>query len=212
MTWKSLADRPSGEPHHANGEHMTGSAQFGPGRGPTVLARLAGPWWLLLLAGVAWLIISAVVLRFSVTSVATVGVLIGVVFLVAASSEILLASVRVGWGWLHVLMIVIFVVGAAWAFASPFGAFWALAAVVGLLLILRGSLDLVTSIASREVNHAWWLGTTAGILEILIGFWASQQMFPARAVLLIFWVGFFALFRGISDIVVAFELRSTAHA
>jgi uncharacterized membrane protein HdeD (DUF308 family) len=52
----------------------------------------------------------------------------------------------------------------------------------------------------------------AGILEILVGFWATQQALPARAVLLIFWVGFFALFRGISDIVVAFELRSAAHA
>ena len=47
----------------------------------------------------------------------------------------------------------------------------------------------------------------AGIAEIIIGFWASQQAFPTRALLLIFWVGFFALFRGISDIVVAFEVR-----
>ena len=181
-----------------------------PPSGP--LARLAGPWWMFLVTGVAWLIISVVVLRFSITSVATIGVLIGAVFLVAAVSEILLASGRAGWTWLHILMSVIFVLGAAWAFASPFGAFWALAAVVGLLLILRGSLDLVTSIYSREINPTWWLGMVAGILEILIGFWASQQAFPARAVLLIFWVGFFALFRGISDIVVAFELRSAAHA
>jgi len=177
-----------------------------------MLARLAGPWWLLLVTGVAWLIISAVVLRFSIASVATVGVLIGVVFLMAAASETVIAAARAGWAWLHVLMSVIFVIGAIWAFASPFGAFWALAAVVGLLLILRGSLDLVTSIASRDLNQAWWLGTTVGILEILIGFWASQQMFPARAVLLIFWVGFFALFRGISDIVIAFELRGAARA
>ena len=183
------------------------SIQFGPSRRPAMLARLAGPWWLLLVTGVAWLIISAIVLRFSIASVAAVGVLIGVVFLIAAASEILIASARTSWAWLHLLMGAIFVIGAIWAFASPFGAFWALAAVLGLLFILRGSLDLVTSIASREVNQAWWLGTTAGILEILIGFWASQQMFPARAVLLIFWVGFFALFRGISDVVLAFELR-----
>jgi uncharacterized membrane protein HdeD (DUF308 family) len=51
----------------------------------------------------------------------------------------------------------------------------------------------------------------AGILLILLGFWASQQMFPARAALLLLWVGFFALFRGISEIVIAFELRSRQH-
>jgi uncharacterized membrane protein HdeD (DUF308 family) len=42
----------------------------------------------------------------------------------------------------------------------------------------------------------------------LLGFWASQQLFPARAALLLIWVGFLALFRGISEFVVAFELRS----
>jgi uncharacterized membrane protein HdeD (DUF308 family) len=43
--------------------------------------RLAGPWWVLLLTGIAWLIISVIVLRFRMTSVATIGVLMGVVFL-----------------------------------------------------------------------------------------------------------------------------------
>jgi hypothetical protein len=176
-----------------------------------MLAQLAGPWWMFLLTGIAWLIVSFVVLRFSIASVATVGVLLGVVFLISALSEILIAAARPGWGWLHVLMGVIFVIGAIWAFASPFGAFWALAAVVGLLLILRGSLDLVTSIFAREINPTWWLGLVTGILEIVIGFWASQQAFPARATLVIFFVGFFALFRGIGDIVLAFEMRGATH-
>jgi len=36
----------------------------------------------------------------------------------------------------------------------------------------------------------------------------SQQFLLARASLLILWVGFMALFRGFSEIVLAFELRS----
>jgi uncharacterized membrane protein HdeD (DUF308 family) len=67
-------------------------------------------------------------------------------------------------------------------------------------------------LAARNVNSTWWLGLVAGILEILLGFWASQQRFPARAALLLLWVGFFALFRGISEIVIAFELRSRQRA
>jgi uncharacterized membrane protein HdeD (DUF308 family) len=47
-----------------------------------------------------------------------------------------------------------------------------------------------------------------GILEIFLGFWASQQRLPVQGALLLVWVGFFALFRGISEIVVAFQLRS----
>jgi len=52
----------------------------------------------------------------------------------------------------------------------------------------------------------------AGILELILGFWASQQAFPARGALLLLWVGFFALFRGISEIVISFEVRSRQRA
>jgi uncharacterized membrane protein HdeD (DUF308 family) len=172
------------------------------------LARLAGPWWLLLLTGVAWLIISVVVLRFSITSAATIGVLLGVVFLGATMNEFLIASVRRHRGWAHALMGVVFLGGAIWSFVDPLGVFWTLSSVVGLLLILQGALVLITSIESRFINSVWWLGLIAGIFEIGIGFWASQQLVPARAVLLIIWVGVFAIFRGITEIVLAFELKS----
>ena len=58
----------------------------------------------------------------------------------------------------------------------------------------------------------WWLGLVVGILEIFLGFWASQQYRPVQGALLLIWVGFFALFRGISEIVIAFELRRAQHA
>src|SRR6516164_7600092 len=148
------------------------------------LWRLAGPWWLFLLTGIAWLIIAVMVLRFTPASVNTVGVLMGVLF----------------------------VVGAIWAFARPFNAFWALASVLGLLLIFKGTLDIIAAVMTKDVNSSWWLGLVAGILEIVLGFWASQQAFPARGALLLLWVGFFALFRGISEIVIAFEVRSRQHA
>jgi hypothetical protein len=188
---------------------LSRNAYAAPGPG---LWRLAGPWWLLLLTGLVWLIISVLVLRFRLSSITTVGVLVGVVFLLAMFNEFLLASVRAGWRWAHVLLGALFAVGAIWAFANPINAFWALASVLGLLLIFEGTLNIISSAAARDVNSTWWLGLVAGILEILLGFWASQQMFPARAALLLLWVGFFALFRGISEIVIAFELRSRQHA
>ena len=177
------------------------------------LWRLAGPWWLMLITGIAWLIISVVVLRFRLTSITTVGVLIGVVFLAATFNEFLLASVHaVGWRWAHVLLGILFLVSAIWAFANPINAFWALASVIGLLFVLYGAFDIINSVAAREISGTWWLGLVTGILLILLGFWASQQMFPARAALVLLWVGFFAFFRGISEIVIAFELRSRQHA
>ena len=171
------------------------------------LWRLAGPWWLFLVTGIAWLIIAWVTLRFTPASLTTVGVLMGVLFLFAMLNEVMIAAVRSSWRWLHIVMAVLFAFGAGWAFARPLDAFWTLASILGLLLIFRGTLDIITSAETREVNSLWWLGLLAGILEILIGFWAAQQYLRVQGALLLLWVGLFAVFRGISEIVVAFELR-----
>ena len=192
----------------ANREAVDGHTAVGSGA-RAALWRLAGPWWLFLVTGIAWLIIALMVLRFNPASITTVGVLMGVLFLVGGFNEFLISSVRHNWRWAHVLMGVLFVAGGIWAFARPFNAFWALASVLGLLLIFKGALDIIAAVATREVNGSWWLGLVAGILEIVLGFWASQQEFPARGALLLLWVGFFALFRGISEIVIAFEVRSS---
>ncbi len=179
--------------------------------GRASLWRMAGPWWLLLLTGIAWLIISVIVLRFTTTSAATIGVLLGVVFLAAMANEFFIAYVRLRWRWAHVLMGIIFLAAAIWAFVNPIGTFWALASAIGLLLILQGGFVLITSIESRIINSVWWLGVVAGILEIFVGFWASQQLVTVRAALLIIWVGLLALFNGINQIVLAFELKSAQH-
>ena len=172
------------------------------------LWRLAGPWWMFLLTGIAWLIASVLILRITTASVATVGVLMGVLFLVAMLNEFFVAAVSPSWRWAHILMGVLFAIGAGWAFAQPYNAFWTLASVLGLLLIFRGTLDIITAVVTKDINSAWWLGMVAGILELLLGFWASQQLLPVQGTLLLIWVGWFALFRGISEIVIAFELRS----
>jgi uncharacterized membrane protein HdeD (DUF308 family) len=49
----------------------------------------------------------------------------------------------------------------------------------------------------------------AGVVCVATGgFWAAQQYLSVQGALLLVWVGLFALFRGISEIVIAFEVRS----
>jgi uncharacterized membrane protein HdeD (DUF308 family) len=165
-------------------------------------------WWWFLLVGIAWFVIAVVVLRMNLTSVTTVGVLIGVLFLVAALGELLVAAVREHWRWAHVLLSAFFLAGAIWCFIRPYNAFWSLAAAFGFLLILLGALNIFQAIESQPVNNAWWLGLVAGILEIGLGFWASEQYVPARAALLLLFVGFYALFQGFAMIAVAFHVKS----
>ena len=166
------------------------------------------PWWLFLVTGIAWLLISLIVLRFDITSIATVGVLLGVVFLMAAINEFAIMGGVRSWRWLHGALGVLFVIGAIWAFVHPANAFYELAAILGFLLLLKGSLDITTAVMTKEVNELWWLGLLVGILEILLAFWASQSFIQARLALIILWVGLGTLLRGLGEIVLAFELRS----
>ena len=101
----------------------------------------------------------------------------------------------------------VFALGALWAFIRPEDAFWALASVLGFVLVIKGTADIGEAVATKPMSDLWWLGLVIGILEGALAFWVSQQFYPARANLLILWVGFAALFRGLTEIALAFRLR-----
>jgi len=178
----------------------------------TVLRQGAGYWWIPLIIGVAWLIVAWLVLRVNQTSITTVGVLIGIVLIAAGVNE---AAVAVflpgGWKIWHIVMAVIFLLGGLWALIRPVNTFFALASVLGLVLILYGSFEIARSVASRAINPFWWIGLIAGILLILLAFWVSGSdrvyALRQRAYLILFWVGFMALFKGISQIMFALGIR-----
>ena len=172
------------------------------------LAEVAKAWWLFLITGIAWFIISLVVLRFDKESITTVGVILGVVFIVGAMNEFMMIGAdSAGWKVWHGILGVLFVLAGIWAFAQPEEAFWALASVLGFLLLMLGTFEIIAAVASKEVNPLWWLGLITGILFLVLAFWASQQLVPAKGQLLLFYVGLLALFRGVSQIVFAFGLR-----
>ena len=164
-------------------------------------------WWLFLLTGILWLLVSIIVLRFNITSLASVGVLIGAVLIGAGVNEFFIAGMVEGWKWLHLSLGVVFVLGGIWALFHPVGTFYELTTILGFLLMIKGSFDVIIAVATKPANPLWWLGLTAGILQILLAFWVSQQYFAPRAALLLIWVGFTAMFRGISEIVLAFQLH-----
>jgi len=174
---------------------------------PYVAARV--PWWLYLITAALWFIIAWMVLRFDLTSVATVSVLAGVVILMAGIAELFNAFVAPGWRWLHAILGVVFVITSFIAFFRPGGTFAMLAAFIGWYLLFKGLLDIILAFATKDVNEAWWLGLIVGIIEISLGFWAAGS-FGRSVGLLIVFVGAIALTRGITDIVLAFRIRSIA--
>jgi uncharacterized membrane protein HdeD (DUF308 family) len=177
-----------------------------------VWRREAGRWWWApLVAGVVWFVIAWLVLRMDITSLRTVGVLVGVLFLVNALHEAAVAGFVVGgWKLAHYVMAVGFVLGAVWAFARPIDTFFALVSVLGLLLFLQGALSIARGVALRGVSPFWGLELVSGMLVALLAFWVSisDRYFglEGRTVFILIWVGFMALFRGFSDMALAFSM------
>jgi uncharacterized membrane protein HdeD (DUF308 family) len=178
-----------------------------------VLQREAARWWWApLVAGVVWFVIAWLVLRLNTTSLTTVGLLLGAAFLIGAINEGALgALMRGGWAFLHYALAVIFALGAIWSFVRPINSVFALASVLGLLLFLQGIFTLTRGLALREESPYWWLDVAAGGLITVLGIWVStsDRMWGLgdRAVFILVWVGFMAIFRGVSDIALAFSLR-----
>jgi uncharacterized membrane protein HdeD (DUF308 family) len=181
--------------------------------GERLIAREAARyWWVFLVSGILWLLIAWLVLRMNQTSIAAVGVLLGVMFLLAAINEVGVAAMAPGgWKVWHYIMAGIFFLGALWGFIRPVNTFFALASVLGLILVFYGAFEIVQGLASRAVNPYWWVNLITGILLVLLAFWVSGSdrvyALAQRTALILFWVGFFALFRGFTQIMLAFGVR-----
>jgi len=172
------------------------------------IRQMSKSWWLFLCTGLLWFVISLVVLRMNERSITTVGVILGVVFIVGALNEFLMMGAdSTGWKIFHGMLGVLFILAGIWAFVQPEEAFWALASVLGFLLLMMGLFEILVAVATKDVNPLWWLGLVAGILFLALAFWTSQQLVPVKGQLLLFYVGLMAMFRGITQIVFAFGLH-----
>jgi uncharacterized membrane protein HdeD (DUF308 family) len=169
-------------------------------------------WWVPLVAAGLWVVIAWMVLRADYRSLVAVGVLVGLAFVVAAINEgALAAAMGGGWAVLHIVLAVFFALGALWAFIRPINTFFALASILGLLIFLQGLVTLTRGIALRDETPLWWLDLLTGGLLVLLAIWVSSSdgvwNLAGRASFILLWVGFLAIFRAISDVMLAFSLR-----
>lgn len=168
-------------------------------------SEMARWWWLFLVTGILWILFSLMVLQFDLESAVAIGWLAGFAFLVAGFNEFMVMAVVRGWRWLHALLGVLFIVTGVLALAWPGKTFIVLANLVAWFLLFKGTLDLVIAFATKG-QELWWIQLVVGILEIVIAFWAAG--YPGRsAVLLVLWVGIASLTRGVTELVLAFQLR-----
>jgi uncharacterized membrane protein HdeD (DUF308 family) len=170
-------------------------------------------WGWFLAAGIAWIVFAFFILSFNYRTVWAIAVFFGIAFIIGGLMEFAVAAVAPGWKWLYVLIGIVSIVAGLIALMWPGETFLVLSAIVGWLLLFYGIIDIVFAFSTRHLEGLWWMQLVSGIIMVLLGFWAispdNATVSTYRgAVLLVVWIGVAALFRGISDIIVGFRLRS----
>jgi uncharacterized membrane protein HdeD (DUF308 family) len=170
-------------------------------------------WGWFLAAGIAWIVFAFFVLSFNYRTVWAIAVFFGIGFIFGGIMELAVAAVAPGWKWLYILLGVVSIGAGVIALIWPGETFLVLSAIVGWLLLFYGIIDIVFAFSTRHLEGLWWMQLISGTVMVLLGFWAispddATVSTYRGAVLLAVWIGVAALFRGISDVIVGFRLRS----
>ena len=102
---------------------------------------------------------------------------------------------------------VILVVGGIIALAYPERTFLIIANILGFMFALTGIFWMIQAFVARGYDDLWWVTLIAGIVMILLGFWLGGQLIGVQATTLLIFTGFWAMFRGILDIITAVQLK-----
>jgi uncharacterized membrane protein HdeD (DUF308 family) len=177
------------------------------------LRSVTGNWGWFLAAGIAWIVFAFILLSFNYRTVWAIALFFGIAFIMGGIMEFAVASVAPSWKWLYVLIGIGSIVAGVIALVWPGQTFLVLSAIAGWLLLFYGIIDIVFAFSTRRLEGLWWMQLISGIIMVLLGFWAispddATVSTYRGAVLLVVWIGVAALFRGISDIIVGFRLRS----
>jgi uncharacterized membrane protein HdeD (DUF308 family) len=170
--------------------------------------QLSRLWWLWLVAGIAWIVIALVILQFDEASVNTVGVLIGIMFLLSGFQQLAFGSFTRGWLQLVMWFFgVLLLVAGVIALISPENTFAAIADILGFLFLIVGTFWIIQAFGERDVSELWWFGLISGVAMIVLAFWTGGQFFIERAYVLLVFAGIWAMFAGVNDIFRAFQIR-----
>jgi uncharacterized membrane protein HdeD (DUF308 family) len=168
----------------------------------------ASLWWLWLIAGIFWVVVALVVLQFDEASISGVGMMIGLMFLLAGLQNLFLGALVSGAAQALLWIFgVLFLAAGAVLLISPEETFAGVADILGFIFLLVGISWLLEALEERDTNELWWFGLISGTAMIILAFWTSGQFFIEKQYTLIVFTGILSLFHGIGDLIKAFAIR-----
>jgi uncharacterized membrane protein HdeD (DUF308 family) len=174
--------------------------------GPDPLVHIGRLWGLRLGVGIFFSIYGLLVLSYQARSLSLTAIFMGVAFLLGAVSLLVTAAAVEELRWVWVIGGLVALAAGIVAFAYPGETLRALGLLLGWFLLVAGVIDVVLSFTGRDVEW-WWLRLARGAILFGLGAWAAGE--PDKSVLLLVTiVGVYCLFNGITEIILALQLRN----
>jgi uncharacterized membrane protein HdeD (DUF308 family) len=182
---------------------------------PDVVEEIAdGLWWTIALRAVAALLLGVIAIFMPGLTLAAIVIVFGIYAIVDGVLAII-AAVRGfrrkdRWGAM-LLEGVVGIVAGAIALAQPGIGALALTYLVAAWALATGALEIVAAIRLRKTIRGELLLIIAGILSIVLA--VLVAVFPgAGALLLVWWIGAYAIAYGLISLVLAFRVRTLTTA
>jgi uncharacterized membrane protein HdeD (DUF308 family) len=170
---------------------------------------LTRSWWMLALRGVAAIVFGIIAWAWPDVTLASLIIVFGAYALVdgafAIVSVLMTRDRPTNWPWLllqGILSIAVGIGAIVWPDLTALGLLYVIAAWA----IVTGVMQIAAAIElRREITGEFWLGL-GGLASIIFGIFAF--IFPGAGALAVVWmIGVYAIFFGVTAVVLAFRLR-----
>jgi len=180
---------------------------------PRVTQQLTSNWWALALRGALAILLGIIALTRPGITLAAIVLLLGAYMFVDGVFAIMasLRGMRRGdrWGWMLVEGIIGVVAGLI-VFRTPATGAIVLLWLVAFWAIMHGIAEIGAGIKLRKIIEGEWLLILAGVLSLALGIFILMR--PGIGLLLLMtWVGVYALFAGVATLLLAFKVRRWSH-
>lgn len=176
-----------------------------------MLSAISRRWWVFLLNGIAAILFGIMAFVWPGVTLLTLVLLFGFYCMADGIAAIFASFAKheaTGRSWWQMLLLgAISLIAGVTAVAWPGISAAVLLFVIAWWAIIHGVFEIAAAIALRKIIDNEWMLVLAGIVSILFGIALMVQ--PAvGALAVVFWIGAFALIRGIFMVALAFKLRS----
>ena len=162
-------------------------------------------WWTILLMGIVSVIAGVIILSINWT-VGDLALFVGAYLIFRGIVQILNGPLGGAMSPYYLVTGTLSVIAGIIVMAWPGPSLLFIAIFIGVAIVFYGIMSIAGAIANRELAHYWWIVLVLGILEVLLGLWLLRRPGLTLAVAITV-IGFWALFVGVMQIVVSFEIR-----